>query len=51
MIGKFEDDLERQKRFVAGGDPAKLKGLTIWEYYWELNEKLRPAKKKPAPTK
>ena len=48
---RFEDELERQKRFLSGGDPAKLKGLTIWEYHWELNEKLRILSKKPTPKK
>lgn len=50
MIGQFEDELERRKRYLSGGEPAKLKGLTIWEYYWELNEKLRLSRKKPAKT-
>jgi hypothetical protein len=47
IIGRAEDEIERQKRFIAGGEPAKLKGYTIYEYFWELNEALRP-KKKPA---
>jgi hypothetical protein len=44
ILGKTEDEIERQKRIVSGGNPLKLKGYTIFEYYWELNEMLKPKK-------